>query len=219
MRIGFLKIVAIIGLALVFNACGSRIDESVQDNIQESYSQNDEENAEVYQQQEGDPIDILIESKIDSAGILILTEYEFSKDIISRAIERRINFTLTYLNDRDLTIKEIENIMKEKKESYSIVNDMTTKDLVGNTVEGGSFGALGGGIIAGALSGGLSGALAGSVVLGPGNMAVAAVGATLGLLYSLKDSIKNILFKPNWKILKSSKEDLLEIKFVKDQNQ
>lgn len=204
MRIGFLKIVAIIGLALVFNACGSRIDESVQDNIQESYSQNDEENAEVYQQQEGDPIDILIESKIDSAGILTLTEYEFNKDIASRAIQRRIPFTITHLSDREATIKEMEDVMKEQGETYRVVKEkkVGVGKIIFTTLDGATLGALGGSFVP----------VIGNIIGGFG-------GGLLGLGYSLKDVvIDKFAKKINWLISKSPDEKILEIDFVKDQD-
>ena len=204
MRIGFLKIVAIIGLALVFNACGSRIDESVQDNIQESYSQNDEENAEVYQQQEGVPIDILIESKIDSAGILTLTEYEFSNEIALRAIERRIDFNLTNLDDRDAMIKTIENIFKKQGETYRIVKEKKVDKgkIINTTLEGASIGTS-----------------LGTIVPGVGNIIAGFGGALLGLGYSLKDVvIDKFAKKTNWLISKSPDEEILKIHFVKDQD-
>lgn len=204
MRIGFLKIVAIIGLALVFNACGSRIDESVQDNIQESYSQNDEENAEVYQQQEGDPIDILIESKIDSAGILTLTEYEFNKDIASRAIQRRIPFTITHLSDREATIKEMEDAMKEQGETYRVVKEekVGVGKIIFTTLDGATLGAWGGSFVP----------VIGNIIGGLG-------GGLLGLGYSLKDFIVDkFAKKTNWLISKSPDEKILKIYFVKDQD-
>lgn len=227
MRIGFLKIVAIIGLALVFNACGSRIDESVQDNIQEeqysqdsnayneesnssasseeesssgeSYSQNDEENTGGYQQQEGDPIDIKIESKIDSAGILTLTEYEFSDEIALRAIERRISFTLTHLDDRDAMIKIIENIFKKQGETYRIVKEKKVDwgEIIMMTTAGAEIGTFVPG--AGTLLGGFGGGL-------------------LGLGYSLKDVvIDKFAKKTAWLISKSPDKHILNIRFVKVQ--
>lgn len=231
MRIGFLKIVAIIGLALVFNACGSRIDESVQDNIQEeqysqdsnayneesnssasseeesssgeSYSQNDEENAEIFQQQEGDPIDVLIESKIESAGELTFTEYEFSDEIALRAIERRIGFTLTHLDDRDAKIKEMENIFKKQGETYRVVKE--------KKVEMGK-------VVFTTLDGALLGFSAGSTVPVVGNIIGTLGGALLGLGYSLKDVvIDKFAKKTSWLISKSPDETILKIYFVKDQ--
>lgn len=230
MRIGFLKIVAIIGLALVFNACGSRIDESVQDNIQEeqysqdsntyneegnssasneeesssgeSYSQNDEENAEVYQQQEGDPIDILIESKIDSAGILTLTEYEFSDEIALRAIERRITFTLTHLDDRDAMIKKIKELIKKNGETFAVV-----KEEKPGMME----------ILATTWAGAEAGGLAGSFFPGIGNLVGMLGGGATGFAFSMRDYIGNIFSKKkNWLISKPTTETLLNVIFVEN---
>lgn len=230
MRMGIFKVIAIVGLALVFNACGSRIDESVQDNIQEeqysqdsnsyseesdnsanneeenssgeSYSYNDEGSGEVYQQQEGDPIDILIESKIDSAGILTLTEYEFSDEIGLRAIERRITFTLTHLDDRDAMIKKIKELIKKNGETFAVV-----KEEKPGMME----------ILATTWAGAEVGGLAGSFFPGIGNLVGMLGGGATGFAFSMKDYIGNIFSKKkNWLISKPATETLLNVIFVEN---
>lgn len=159
-------------------------------------------------------IDTLIENKIDSTGVLSLTEYEFSEDsglmAIERAIERRINFTLINLSDQDSTISKLEEIFKNNKENYRVVEQKKpgVMDILINTLDGVTLGAT-------------AGAVTGSVVPLAGNIAGGVVGGVVGgtgaLAYSLKDYVKELFAeKVDWLILKSADKSILKVDFVKD---
>lgn len=203
MKMHFLQFVFVIGVTLAFNACGNKVDESVQNHIQEE------------QYSDGvSSIDSFIESKIISGGVLSLTEDELSKEIISRIIERRITFTITHLSDRDKTIKELENIMKEQGETYRVVKEDKpgVMEVIVNTAVG---------AIDGATIGGAGGTF---IFPGIGSFLGGVFGGTLGgvgsLAYSLKDYIGDVFAKDaNWLISKSPDKHILNVLFVKDQNQ
>lgn len=230
MKVRFLQFVFVVGVALAFNACGNRVDESVQNSIQEerhSESEDQSSDSEYSSSQDylqestesetsGDSviegeqangmnsIDTFIENKISSAGVLTMTELEFDKEIVSRAIQRRIRFDLIELSDREAMIKEMENIMKEQGETYRVVKEKKVDmgKIIFTTLDGATLGALGGSFVP----------LVGNIIGGLG-------GGLLGLGYSLKDVvIDKFAKKTNWLISKSPDEKILKIYFVKDQN-
>lgn len=230
MRNRILQTIFLIFLVIAFNACGNKIDESVQNSIQEdqySESENQSSDSEDLSSQDSpqestedeasadsvideeqangvDSIDTFIEGKIDGAGILTLTEYEFNKDIASRAIQRRIPFTITHLSDREAMIKEMEDAMKEQGETYRVVKEkkVDVGKIIFTTLDGVTLGAWGGSFVP----------VIGNIIGGLG-------GGLLGLGYSLKDFIiDKFAKKTNWLISKSPDEKILKIYFVKDQN-
>lgn len=215
MKIRFLQFVFVVGVALAFNACGNKVDESIQNSIQEEqYSESKSQVKEKDEQQENETsIDIFIEGKIISGGVLSLTEDEFSREIASRIIERRITFTITHLSDRDKTIKELETIMKEQGETYRIVKEDRpgVMEVITNTaigaIDGATIGGAGGTFIFPGIGSFLGGTIGG------------AIGGVGSLAYSLKDYIGDVFAKDtNWLISKSPDESVLNILFVKDQD-
>lgn len=214
MKIRFLQFVFVVGVALAFNACGNKVDESIQNSIQEEqYSESKSQVKEKDEQQENETsIDTFIEGKIISGGVLSLTEDEFSREIASRIIERRITFTITHLSDRDKTIKELETIMKEQGETYRIVKEDRpgVMEVITNTamgaIDGATIGGAGGTFIFPGIGSFLGGTIGG------------AIGGVGSLAYSLKDYIGDVFSKPvNWLISKSPDESVLNILFVKVQ--
>lgn len=215
MKIRFLQFVFVVGVALAFNACGNKVDESIQNSIQEEqYSESKSQVKEKDEQQENETsIDTFIEGKIISGGVLSLTEDEFSREIASRIIERRITFTITHLSDRDKTIKELETIMKEQGETYRIVKEDRpgVMEVITNTaigaIDGATIGGAGGTFIFPGIGSFLGGTIGG------------AIGGVGSLAYSLKDYIGDVFAKDtNWLISKSPDESVLNILFVKDQD-
>lgn len=215
MKIRFLQFVFVVGVALAFNACGNKVDESIQNSIQEEqYSESKSKVKEKDEQQENETsIDTFIESKIISGGVLSLTEDEFSREIASRIIERRITFTITHLSNRDKTIKELETIMKEQGETYRIVKEDRpgVMEVITNTaigaIDGATIGGTGGTFIFPGIGSFLGGVFGG------------ALGGVGSLAYSLKDYIGDVFAKDtNWLISKSPDESVLNILFVKDQD-
>lgn len=230
MQARILQVIFLIFLTIAFNACGSKMDESVQNSIQEErHSESEDQlsdseysSSQDYLQEsteseasadsviEGEQangmnsIDTFIENKISSAGVLTMTELEFDKEIVSRAIQRRIRFDLIELSDREAMIKEMENIMKEQGETYRVVKEKKVDmgKIIFTTLDGATLGALGGSFVP----------LVGNIIGGLG-------GGLLGLGYSLKDVvIDKFAKKTNWLISKSPDEKILKIYFVKDQN-
>ena len=201
MKNGFLYLVFIVGVALAFNACANKIDKI-------------EEQTSVDAVNESNAVDTMIENRIISGGVLSLTEDELSREIVSRAIERRITFTVTHLSDRDKTIQDIENIMKDQGETYRVIKEdrpgvmeVISKSAI-SAVDGATIGSVGGTFIFPGI-GSVVGGTIGGVVGGAGALA-----------YSLKDYIGDIFAKDtNWLISKSPDKSVLNILFIKDQNE
>lgn len=233
MKIRFLQFVFVVGVALAFNACGNKVDESIQNSIQEEqYSESEtqeqeddgissqdvlQESTETEASNDSvldeetmsgvNSIDTFIESKIISGGVLSLTEDEFSREIASRIIERRITFTITHLSNRDKTIKELEGIMKEQGETYRVVKEDRpgVMGVITNTatgaIDGATIGGAGGTFIFPGIGSFLGGVFGG------------ALGGVGSLAYSLKDYIGDVFAKDtNWLISKSPDESVLNIK-------
>lgn len=205
-----------IGLPLVFllSACGSanKVDEQIQETAMGTQSELYEHNAEM-------SVDDWIEKKINDAGALTFTEDEFSKERVSRAIERRIPFQITHLSNRDEMIKKMKKILKDNQQSYKVVKEKKAGlwDAVVGVIDGATLGgaaATGGSAVLG-----YAGATVGAAAVAGAAPIVASVGAVAGLGYVAKDYIFGLFSsKKDWLISKSPDKTILHIIFVKNQD-